>query len=163
LEPLLHLGQVAHRLARAVAVHLLRCALELLHLRHQLGGHRLSKERLRLAELAGERAVERARRLELLLELLRRLTKLLHAIGHRALLLREPTRLLGVLVAHSLLRLLLRFTSPLRRALRTLRAPSVARLRARRFVRALRERLLRGRRGARFPGRRVAELTRAGA
>src|SRR4029079_14448298 len=120
-----------------------------------------AQQRLRFAELTRERAVERARRLELLLELLRRLAELLHAVGHLPLFLRERAGLLRVLVAHPALRLRL-LASTRRRALRALRA-AVARLRARRFVRALRERLLRGRCGARLLRRRIAELTRADA
>src|SRR5436190_304701 len=155
LEPLLHLREVAQRIARLLAVHLLRGILELLHLRHQLGGQRLAEQRLRFAELSRERRVERTGGLELLLELLRRLSELLHAIRHAALLLGERTRPLGALVVHRLLGIRRRARA-LRRALAALRA-ALTRLGARRLVGALRERLLRRGRGARFLRRRIAE------
>jgi hypothetical protein len=155
LEALLQLREVAQRVARTLAVHLLRRGLELLHLRHELGRQSLSQQRLCLAELAGERAVQCSGGLELLLELLRRLPQLLHAIGHRALLLREGASLLGALVVHRLLILRARIAA----LLSALRA-AIACLRVGRFVGALRERLLRRGSRTRLPHRRVAHRTR---
>ena len=147
---LLHRREILERVTRLLAIHLLRRRLELLHLCHQLRRHRLLEQRLGLAELARERRVECARRLELLLELLRRLTKTLHPIGHRALFLRETSRPFRVVEIH---RLLLRARTAGGRRLRA----ALSRLRARRFAGALGERLLRTRRGLRLLHGGVAE------
>src|SRR5687768_13479712 len=161
LQPLLHLRQIAQRIARLLAVHLLRRILELLHLCHELGRERLSQQRLRLVQLAGERRVERTSGLELLLELLRRLAQPLDAVRHLTLLLRERPGTLGALVVHRLLRLLRR-AGALRRALPPLRT-AVAGLGTRRLIGALREGPLRRRCRTRFLRRGVAQHARLGA
>ena len=152
---LLHLREVAQRVARLFAVHLLRRILQLLHLRHQLRRHRLPKQRLRLTELTCERRVQGSGGLELLLELLRRLSKLLHTIGHRSLLLRETPRLFCGLEVHGTLLLATRIGCILR--------TTCPRLCARRLIRPLRERLLLLCGGQRLFDSGLAECTRGGA
>ena len=162
LHALLHLRQVAQRIARLLAVQLLRRVLELQHLRLHLWRERLAQQRLRFAELPRQRRVERSRRLELLLEILRRVAELLHALRHGALLLREGSRLLRALERHVPLRLRRRRGRGAPRLLAVL-ARALPGLRACRLVRALRQRALRARGGARFLHRRITQGARAGA
>ena len=161
-HPLLHLREVSHRVARLFAVHLLGCALQLLHLRLHLRRERLTQQRLGFAQLSRKRRVQRPGRFQLLLEVLRRLAKLLHAVGHRALLVRERASLLRTLEAH---------VAPRRGRRRRARAGAVlgaphrtlARLRARRLGGALRERALRRGHRTRLLHRRIAQGSRTGA
>ena len=152
---LLHLRQVTHRVAGLLAIHLLRCILELLHLCHQLWRQRLPHQRLRLAQLPGKGRVQRTRRLELLLELLRGLPELLHPLRHRTLFLRQAPRLLCRLEVHRALLLSARSRGILR--------GSGARLGPRCFVRLLRQCLLVARSGQCLLHGGIAECTGGGA
>ena len=153
-HPLLQLREIAQGVPRLVAIHLLRRGLELLHLRHHLRRHRLSEQFLRLTKLARERAVQRASSLELLLELLGRLAKLVHPVRHRPLLLRERASLLRILELHRVLLLACRAGG------RIARSGPLPGLRASGFVRLLCKLTLRLGGGLRFFHRCIAERAR---
>ena len=141
-KPLLHRGEILHRLPRLIARELLGRVLELLHLLHELGGERLTQQLLRFVKLSCETAVERTRLFELLLERRRLLLQILHAFSHRPLLFGDGPCLLGGFVAHRAL-----LSAALGVGGRAVASPStVAALAAvaRRVVGALLERALRG-------------------
>ena len=156
---LLHRLKILQRLLRLLARQLLRRVLELLHLRHELWRQRVSQQLLRFLKLPREAAVERTRLFELLLDCGGSLLELLHLIGEVSLILGDGLRLLGRVVAHRAL-LAVRVVRVARRILSGL---PLLRPIARRVVRPLLERLLRGGRGLRLADGRIHRGTRDGA
>src|SRR5204862_332573 len=163
IRPLLHRGEVFHGLTSLIAGELLRRALELFHLLHELRCQRLTKELLCVAQLTRQTAIQSPRLLELLFQSRRLLLEVLHALGERALLLGDRTRLFGGFVTHRAVLPTVCFGVGGGCGFAALRAIGALAPILRRIIGSLLQRSLRGRRGLCLAHRRIGGIASHGA
>ena len=160
---LLHRLQIFERLLRLIARQILRRVLELFHLLHELRCQRLTKELLCVAQLTRQTAIQSPRLLELLFQSRRLLLEVLHALGERALLLGDRTRLFGGFVTHRAVLPTVCFGVGGGCGFAALRAIGALAPILRRIIGSLLQRSLRGRRGLCLAYRRIGGIASHGA